>query len=135
MSFERQVAFWIVALAVFIAVLWLLSDVLLPFVAGMALAYLLDPIARRAERLGIGRGISALIVVTLVIIVIVVAVMAAAPIVGDQFVAFVDDLPGYLTKLHSIVSDPSRPWLAKVFGGNLPDPGKSVGALVTQASG
>jgi predicted PurR-regulated permease PerM len=135
MSLERQVAFWIAALAVFIAVLWLLSDVLLPFVAGMALAYLLDPIARRAERLGIGRGISALIVVTLVIVVVVVAVMAAAPIVGDQLAAFVDNLPGYLTKLHSIVSDPSRPWLAKAFGGNLPDPGKSVGGLVTQASG
>ena len=35
---------------------------LLPFVAGMALAYLLDPLARRGERLGIGRAVSALIV-------------------------------------------------------------------------
>ena len=35
MFLERQVTFWAVALAVFIAVLWLLSDVLLPFVAGM----------------------------------------------------------------------------------------------------
>ncbi len=43
MAFERQVMFWIAALAVLVAVLWLLSDVLLPFVAGMALAYLLDP--------------------------------------------------------------------------------------------
>src|SRR3954466_5921243 len=135
MTFQRQVMFWIAALAVFVAVLWLLSDVLLPFVAGMALAYLLDPIARRAERLGVGRGIAALTVVTLVIVVLVVAVMAAAPVVGDQVVDFVDNLPRYLTKLHSIVSDPSRPWLAKVFGGNLPDPGKSVGGLVTQASG
>ena len=56
MALERQFVFWVAALAVFVAVLWLLSDVLLPFVAGMALAYLLDPIARRAERLGIGRG-------------------------------------------------------------------------------
>ena len=48
--------FWVAALAVFVAVLWLLSDILLPFVAGMALAYLLDPVARRAERLGISRG-------------------------------------------------------------------------------
>ena len=76
MALERQVTFWVAALAVFVAVLWLLSDVLLPFVAGMALAYLLDPIARRAERLGIGRGVSALIVVTLVIVALVVAVMA-----------------------------------------------------------
>ena len=49
MALERQLVFWVAALAVFVAVLWLLSDVLLPFVAGMALAYLLDPIARRAE--------------------------------------------------------------------------------------
>ena len=31
--------------------LWLLSEILLPFVAGMALAYLLDPLADRLERL------------------------------------------------------------------------------------
>ena len=62
MTLERQVMFWVAALAVFVALLWLLSDVLLPFVAGMALAYLLDPLAARLERLGISRGVSALIV-------------------------------------------------------------------------
>ncbi|MEA2981995.1 MAG: hypothetical protein QOF09_3818 [Alphaproteobacteria bacterium] len=135
MSLERQVAFWIAALAVFVALLWLLSDVLLPFVAGMALAYLLDPIARRGERLGISRAVSALIVLTLVIVVVVVVAMAAAPIISEQLTAFLDHLPSYLSKLQSIVSDPSRPWLAKAFGGNLSDPGKSVNGLVAQASG
>jgi predicted PurR-regulated permease PerM len=49
---------------------------------------------------------------------------------------FVDDLPGYVTKLQSLLSDPSRPWLAKLFGGNLSeDPAKSVSGVVTQASG
>ena len=38
MSLERQVKFWVAALAAFVVLLWLLSDVLLPFVAGMALA-------------------------------------------------------------------------------------------------
>ena len=52
MSLERQVTFWVAALAVLVALLWLLSDVLLPFIAGMALAYLLDPLATRLERLG-----------------------------------------------------------------------------------
>ena len=91
MALERQVTFWVAALALFIAVLWLLSDVLLPFVAGMALAYLLDPIARRGERLGIGRAGSALIVLTLVIVAVVVAVMVAAPIISEQFTAFLDN--------------------------------------------
>jgi predicted PurR-regulated permease PerM len=135
MALERQVVFWVAALAVFVAVVWLLSAVLLPFVAGMVLAYLLDPIARRAEGLGIGRGLSALIIVTLVIVALVVVTMAVAPVVAQQFAAFMDNLPGYLAKLQSLVSDPSRPWLDKIFGGQLPDTGKSVGSLVTQSSG
>src|SRR5882724_5421153 len=125
MALERQFVFWIAALAAVVAVLWLLSNVLLPFVAGMALAYLLDPIARRAERLGIGRAVSALTVVTLVIV---------ALVVHEQLTAFADKLPGYLTKLQSLVSDQSRPWLAKLVGGES-DPGKSVGTLVSQGSG
>ena len=135
MVLERQVTFWVAALAVFIAVLWLLSDVLLPFVAGMVLAYLLDPIARRAEGLGIGRGISALIVVTLVIVAIVVGVTVAAPVVGGQIAAFLDDLPGYVAKLQSMISNPSRPWLAKLFGGNPANAEQSLGGLVSQSSG
>ena len=135
MSLERQVAFWIVALAVLVGLLWLLSDILLPFVAGMALAYLLDPIARRAERLGIGRAVSALVIVTSFIVVLVVLTMMVAPVLSDQVAAFLDNLPGYLARLQSLVFDPSRPWLAKIFGERLPDASKSLGGLVTQSSG
>jgi predicted PurR-regulated permease PerM len=135
MALERQVMFWVAALAVLIAILWLLSGILLPFVAGMALAYLLDPIARRAERLGIGRALSALIVVTLVILILVIVVMVVAPILADQFLDFIDKLPGYFTRLQKLVSDPSRPWLAKAFGGRLSDSGNSTSGLVAQASG
>lgn len=127
--------FWVAALAVLIAIIWLLSGILLPFVAGMALAYLLDPIAHRAERLGIGRGLSALIIVVVVIVALVIAVMIAAPLIADQFVAFMDKLPGYFSRLQRLISDPSRPWLAKTFGGHLSDPGTSVSSLVAQASG
>jgi predicted PurR-regulated permease PerM len=135
MALNRQVTFWVTALAVLVALLWLLSGILLPFVAGMALAYLLDPIARRAERLGIGRAVSALIVVTLVIVALVVAAMLVGPILSEQFASFMDKLPGYLARLQSLVTDPGRPWLAKLVGGPLPDGGKSFGDLVSQGSG
>jgi predicted PurR-regulated permease PerM len=135
MTLERQVIFWIVALAVFAGVMWLLSPVLLPFVAGMALAYLLDPLARRGERFGIGRPVSALVVLTVVLVVMVVGVMVTAPIAANQFTAFMDNLPGYVSKVQSLLADPSRPWLAKIFGGSLPDAEKSAGGLVSQGSG
>ena len=50
MTIRRPVAFWIAALATLIALVWLLHDILLPFVAGMVVAYLLDPLASRIER-------------------------------------------------------------------------------------
>jgi predicted PurR-regulated permease PerM len=135
MTLQRQVAFWVAALAVLVALLWTLRDILLPFVAGMALAYLLDPIASRAQRLGVPRPVSALVIVALFIVLLVVATMMAAPILSDQIAAFLDNLPGYLSRLQSLVSDPSRPWLAKIFGDRLPDAGKSIGGLVSQSSG
>jgi predicted PurR-regulated permease PerM len=45
MGFTRPITFWIAMLATVIAVVVLLREVLLPFVAGMMLAYLLDPLA------------------------------------------------------------------------------------------
>jgi predicted PurR-regulated permease PerM len=135
MALERQVIFWVVALAVFCGVVWLLSPVLLPFIAGMALAYLLDPMARAGERFGVGRAISALVVLTVVIVAIVVAVMTVSPIAADQFAAFMDSLPGTINKIRSLLSDPSRPWLAKIFGGGAPEAEKSLGEIVSQGSG
>ena len=52
MIHRRHLAFWIVTLVVFVFLLWLLSDILLPFVAGLALAYLQTPLADRLERRG-----------------------------------------------------------------------------------
>jgi predicted PurR-regulated permease PerM len=135
MALERQVTFWIAALVVFIALLWLLSDMLLPFIAGMALAYLLDPIARRAQGLGIPRAVSALVMVTLVIVLLVVAVMATAPIVSQQYTALLARLPGYVERLQSLIADPSQSWLGQIFGEQIPDAKKSAGSLVSQGAG
>src|SRR5688572_30832031 len=51
MGLGRQVTFWIATCVVIILVMWLLRGILLPFVAGMALAYLFNPLANRLERL------------------------------------------------------------------------------------
>ena len=52
MTLQRQVTFWLIAFLVLILVLWLLSPILLPFIAGLVLAYFLDPVADALERLG-----------------------------------------------------------------------------------
>ena len=64
MAIQRQIAFWLAALAVFILLLWLLSEILLPFIAGLAIAYLLTPLTDRLERAGVNRLVAALTIIT-----------------------------------------------------------------------
>jgi predicted PurR-regulated permease PerM len=134
MSLTRPLAFWLGGLLLLAALAWLFSGILLPFVAGMALAYLLDPLARRAERLGIGRPIAALIILVLVVVVVVVAAMLLAPVVAEQFSALMDNLPAYVDRLQALVTDPSRPWLSRILGERSAEGGKSVGAFLTGGS-
>ena len=53
MTLTRQMTFWVLTFVVGVLVLYVLREILLPFVAGMALAYLFHPLANRAlTRLG-----------------------------------------------------------------------------------
>ena len=63
MTRERQALFWIIGFAVFALMLHSLSSILLPFVAGMAIAYFLDPVADWLEE----RKFSRIIATTLIL--------------------------------------------------------------------
>ena len=133
-ALQRQMIFWSVAVVVFILVLWLLSEILLPFVAGMAIAYLLTPLTDRLERMGIHRLVAALGIVTLVVMAIVLLILLVAPILGGQLASFIANIPQYVTKLQSLLSDQSLPWVQKLLGAGF-SPDKSIGDLVTQGVG
>ena len=134
MRLERQVTFWVAVLVVLIAALWLLSDILMPFVAGMALAYLFDPLARRMVRLGVGRTAAALIIIALFVVAFVLLVILIVPLLGAELSAFIERIPGYVTRLQALVTDPNRPWLSKIVGERLPDASKSASILVAQGA-
>lgn len=134
MTFERQVAFWLAALAVFMLVLWLLSEILLPFIAGLAIAYLLTPVTDRIESIGVNRLAAALSIISLVVMAFVLLILLVAPILGGQLTSFIENIPGYVTRLQSLLSDPSRPWVQKLLGAGF-NPDKSIGDLVTQGVG
>ena len=67
---KDQIKYWTVAAALLLIFLWLLGDILLPFVLGAALAYLLDPIVDRLERLGTGRILGTTLVLAAAFLVI-----------------------------------------------------------------
>ncbi|MGN6463435.1 MAG: AI-2E family transporter, partial [Pseudolabrys sp.] len=99
MTLQGQMLFWSVALLVLVALLWLLSPILLPFVAGFGIAYLLRPMVDWLERMRINRMVAALIAVTLVVLVFTVIVLAVVPVFASQLTSFIQKLPEYVGKL------------------------------------
>ena len=113
--------------------LYLLADVMLPFVAGLALAYLLDPLADRLERLGLGRLTASLLILAMFVVVLVVALLIVVPLAANQISALVATLPGMVSRLQGILADRAGPLLQRVGGADaLTDLQSQVGTLVGQ---
>src|SRR3712207_179298 len=102
MTMQRQIGFWVAACVVAILALWILRDILLPFVAGFALAYLLDQLADRLERWGMSRLAATLLILVLFVVVFFLALVLLAPLAGHQIAAFVARLPSYVSRLQEI---------------------------------
>jgi predicted PurR-regulated permease PerM len=132
--FQRQVVFWLGGLVIFILLLWLLSDILLPFVAGLALAYLLTPLTDRLEGYGLNRLAAALLIITLVVLAFVYLILLVVPLLGGQLTSFIASVPGYIVTLQSVLSDPGLPWVQKLMGAGF-NPNQSIADLVTQGVG
>jgi predicted PurR-regulated permease PerM len=131
MDARYHVRFWLIILLVLVGLLWLLNDVLLPFVAGLALAYLQSPLADRMERWGINRTIAALVIVAGIVLALVAAVVLVVPLLMEQASAFIASIPGHFKRLQELLIEPNQAWLEWLGIG---DKGKTVSDLVGQAS-
>ena len=103
MSLQRQLLFWLGFVLVLVGLLYALRSILLPFVAGMALAYLLNPVADRMQRLGLPRILATTLILGVFVVALVSAVVLLAPIVSRQLVALAQDLPGYIQALRRLL--------------------------------
>lgn len=134
MNLQRQLLFWLGTLIVFIFFVWLLKDILLPFIAGTVLAYLLNPLTDRLERNGMGRGVATLLTVVSFILCFVVVGIIFVPVLGTQLVNFIQKLPGYVTRIQELITTENKDWLQTTVGMSLPDIQKSIGDLVGESA-
>ncbi len=79
-----QLRYWSIASAVFLIVLWVLGNQLLPFVLGGAIAYFLDPVADRLERWGLSRAFAtAIITVSGVLLFVLLALLVVPTLIAQ----------------------------------------------------
>ena len=111
MTLQKQITIWAVAFGLLIVLLWLLGGVMLPFIAGLVLAYFLDPVADALERLGLPRLAATLVILICAILILVIALIIIAPVLADQVGRFASDLPNLIRSLVSRFDELAPNWL------------------------
>lgn len=98
-----QARYWGIAAVVFLLVLWLLGNVMLPFLVGGAIAYFLDPVADRLERLGLGRTAATAVISTVGLLAVILLVLAIIPTLVNQLTALVNAAPEMAKRMQAFL--------------------------------
>ncbi|MEZ5851872.1 MAG: AI-2E family transporter [Hyphomicrobiaceae bacterium] len=113
---QRQLVFWLIVGLCFLGFVALLRPVLLPFVAGVIIAYFLNPIADRLEAAGFNRAAAAAMIVILAAVVLIVAVVLLYPLLSSQIRQLAETTPGEIERFRQTLET----WLADRLGHRFP---------------
>ncbi|SEP98254.1 Predicted PurR-regulated permease PerM [Faunimonas pinastri] len=132
MTLRRQPVFWIVSLVFVVLFLWMVRGVLLPFVLGMALAYALDPIADRFEKLGLSRLWSTVSILLISVLLFGAAMLILIPLLYDQLMALVAFVPAFAARVQDLVDELSKSRVGEYLG--MPNSRATIEQLAGQAT-
>jgi predicted PurR-regulated permease PerM len=104
MTMGEQLRWWGIGFAAFIVLLWFLTDAILPFVLGAALAYLTDPLADRLERAGLSRILATVVITVGSLGLAVLALILIIPTLINQVQNAIASAPSYVEWLRGIVT-------------------------------
>ncbi len=127
MRAERQVLFWMGAALVLIVMIGLLKEILLPFIAGMVIAYFLNPLAGALERMGLSRLWASVLIVLVAIVALAAVLIFIVPLLALQAQQLALALPGELERLKGFVDA----WAHEQLGPRYP----AFAAALNQAIG
>ncbi len=113
----KQATFWGGASLLMLIFIWMFKSVLTPFVLGVVIAYLLNPLVKGFSTKGIGRSTSSAFIICLFFVLVTTVIIFVAPIVAKESADLIEDLPGYLDKIFKWIQ-PHTVWLQENFGEN-----------------
>ena len=114
MTWQRQTTIWIVGIVIVLAFLFLLRGILLPFLAGLALAYFLDPIADWMEEHGVGRTWATSIILGVFLLIFTLALVLLLPKLVGQLSAFISKLPQHVKVIGEMVDEAAPVWVREM---------------------
>lgn len=115
MTWQRQTSIWLGGIAITILFLYVLRGILLPFIAGLALAYFLDPIADWLEARKIGRTWATSLILGVFLLIFTACVIVLLPKIIGQLSTFVSNLPHYVKTIGKMVDEAAPVWLRELI--------------------
>lgn len=103
MTGDTQIRFWLAALGLFMLFVYLFSGILLPFVAGFAIAYFLDPVVDWIQKAKLSRGLATAVVMGLFFALLTLFILLLAPVIESQFIGFATQLPDSIAQIWSAI--------------------------------
>lgn len=115
----NQLLFWAGITLLFIGAIWLFRGVMLPFVLGAAIAYLLEPVVERLARWKIKRWLATILILGLFFTVVLSLLAFILPMIYRESIQLAEAIPGYIDTLWEKLT-PYSGWIQENFGnGNL----------------
>ena len=108
--------FWGVTATLFVLTILLFKSILLPFVMGIAVAYLLNPIVNKLGEVGFSRGPASMMILIGFLILLLALIGVFSPIVYRELLQFGNDLPAYIEKFWDMMR-PITALLEQYIGG------------------
>lgn len=112
-----QIVFWMCAVLLLFGFVWIFKPILLPFVLGMIIAYLLDPAVKTMRRKNIPRWAASLLILGTFVLFVVLLLVMLMPLAYKEIMQLVDMVPHYIDRITQTIHRYSG-WLQHKFKGS-----------------
>jgi len=138
----RHSLWWLLLLGIVVALMYLLDTVLMPFIAGLILAYMANPLTHRFERWGMNRAFAVTSVFLVLLVVLTLSLLILVPLIVQQIKQLSDAVPAIFSWVENALAPKLQEWvgydlstelagLKQVFADNWRD----AGGYLAQALG
>ena len=108
----QQKTFGLLVLAMSLVLIYFLQPILAPFLAGIIIGYLGDPLVDRLQAMRINRTVGVAIVFLLFGTLVTASILVILPMVARELGGLIRDIPAFIAWLQQTAS----PWLLSTFG-------------------
>lgn len=96
MTAKDKIIVYLLFTLAFLAFLFAIRSILIPFICAIIIAYFLDPLADRLEKFGLGRATSASIILGVFLVFITLVFVLVLPLLYSQLLSLFAAIPNYV---------------------------------------